>query len=44
MDAQNGGLDVKNRAVVLEDSQHLDEEQDPDPHLSEKLDPDPDAN
>jgi hypothetical protein len=26
--------------TMVTDSQHLDEEQDPDPHLSEKLDPD----
>jgi hypothetical protein len=45
VDAHNGGLEAQNGALegnkpVVADSQHFDEEQDPDPHFSEKMDQD----
>jgi hypothetical protein len=39
VDAHDGPLEGLYTKVVA-DSQHFDEEQDPDPHYSEKLDPD----
>ncbi len=36
VDAHNGGM-----GPVIADSNHFDEEQDPDPHRGKQLDPDP---